>query len=168
MARDLSVAFKTKLDDGATPTEYISILSDAGIRLYAGTKLTDAFEGQIYLYDGGVYYDGSITYGEGSTTISREALLLDASGVSRALAVTGQSRATSGDAKRQETMNVTLMDTDKILSQRFAIEPILGHVMSKWWGFSDVPATDHLQLFTGSITKMIGKPTQMIVEAVEI
>ena len=120
MSRVLSAAFKEKLKAGATPTTYISITTQAGVRIYAKRTLNTQFTARSILYGGGNSYGDAITYGQGTSVISREPFLKSHGNIGRSLQVTGQSRSRSGSAKRIQNLMFALNDAEKVLRKRFS------------------------------------------------
>ncbi len=69
--------------------------------------------------------------------------------------------------KQQQRMSVTLTNTDHYFSKLLPKEPFLGRPLWAYIGFEDLPQSEHLVLFGGTIDQLERSDETLICEAIE-
>ena len=166
-SQTLSVAFHNKVQAGATPIQYISIATDAGLRLFADKQLGANFETGRFFYNGEFLSDGFLTYGSSNETVSREPFLQSIGDMTRSISGSGQAISKASAQKRQGNVKINMNDPNKTLVQRLTSEPLISKLLTVFYGFDDIAAADHLTMFEGTINRVRVTETTIQLQVLE-
>lgn len=134
-----------RLMRGEQPTVYATIATGMGTRCYGMKKMANAPAG----------------------VLCNEARLIDAGTMERTIEPGGNNALIAYQGgKVEQHVSIQFDNADKHFSVLLASEPMIGRPLSMYVGFDDDAATDHIRIFSGTITLLSVMPL-LTVEATE-
>ena len=144
-----------RLTRGEQPTLYIVINTHLGDRGYAQKTLGDVFNVLALIADGSVVADGSETAGSGALgMLDKAARVLSFGDFSRTIQSRTKTVLSAFEQKQRQHLTVQLYNADRYFSQLIASEPFLTRGLTAYAGFEDVTQTEHIKLFSGTISEI--------------
>lgn len=164
---NVSLNFYNKIKQGLKPTPYAKITTDCGIRVYAKKGLKGMFESGIFYADGSVIADGSIEAG-GELVLDTGSRVITFGSYENVLQNINYDPLTALQVKRQQSVQLTLNNSENYFSKIISIEPFLNKTLQYFLGFPEDPQSEHLELLKLIITsERIYPYTKFIINAEE-